>query len=186
MAKATKKVKDPVPEKEPVVESPAKTSDPEVKESSIEEPEKKDPVVEDKKEEEKEPEVKIPEPPKENKTFPTAPTSPAPVYRKEADVNLPFEERIVAYMESRNSSEPIKINDFLKSLYPFPRSNEPAQWTAQGTNKYLRAVLEKMKADGLIRIHGDSHKKLGAFYYDGDDPKTKYHNLGTVTILASL
>lgn len=177
MAKAKREIQKqeipPVPDTpiaEPVIDTPE-----EVKEGVIEEEVTPEPEIEPVKEE-----------PKAEPIKPVEPIIPAaPVYRKEADMKAPFEERILAYMESRKMGE-VRLNDFLKSLWPTGKFNEPPQWTNQGQNKYLRAVLDKMVQEGKIKIANDMHKRLGHFYYDGDNPETKYHNLSTIPISASM
>jgi hypothetical protein len=107
---------------------------------------------------------------------------PKPVYRKEADKNLPFDERIKAFLEGKNGY--VRINDFLKSLYPLPKMNEPAEWLSQGASKTMRGLLEKMKSEGRIIINGDHYKMLGRFYYEGTDQVQRHYNIGNIFIEA--
>lgn len=130
------------------------------------------PVIEEKKESK----VIAPEPAKEE-------PKPQPPYRKELDPKLSFEDRIIAFLDSRNTIEFVKMNDFLKSLYPLPKPNHPVAWMDQGAMKRLRILLEKMQAEGKIQIQSNAHHKLGTAYYpDTVTMKTEYHNLSSVVI----
>jgi hypothetical protein len=114
------------------------------------------------------------------------PEPPKPIYRKELDNNLPFDERIVAFLESRGKSGTIKLNDFLKSLYPLPKLNEPPKWNDQGEMKRLRVILDNMKSHRAIDFVNNQHSKLGQHYYEGEQQYARFHNLNTVTIEARL
>jgi hypothetical protein len=102
-------------------------------------------------------------------------------YRKELDANLPFEERIEAFIDSRNEGM-IRMNDFLKSLYGVPQFNTPPKWASPQEMKSLGGILENMQNAGKINIQNDTHKQLGKHYYSGDDQRLSHHNLNTVTI----
>jgi hypothetical protein len=104
-------------------------------------------------------------------------------YRKEMDTKLSFEERIIAYLDSRAAGASVKLNDFLKSLYPAPKGNMPPAWTDQGNMKRLRVLLDAMQSQGKIEIVANAHMQLGkAHYPDTTTMKTEYHNLATVGI----
>lgn len=112
-------------------------------------------------------------------------TPPPPVYRPELDKNLSFDVRIEKFLESRNSGQFIKLNDFLKSLYPLPRPNETPAWATQSAAKQLRLVLIKMQSEGRITIQNNMHLKLGAHHYpDATTGKVAYRNLSDVIIEA--
>jgi hypothetical protein len=53
----------------------------------------------------------------------------------------------------------------------------------QGESRALMGMLDRMQNDGVINIVNDSHKRLGDFYYEGDNPATKHHNILTVDIV---
>jgi hypothetical protein len=106
---------------------------------------------------------------------------PKPIYRKELDANLPFEERIEAFIDSRNEGV-VRMNDFLKSLYGVPQFNTPPKWADQKEMKSLGGILENMQNTGKINIQNGTHKQLGKHYYSGDDQRLSHHNLNTVTI----
>lgn len=98
--------------------------------------------------------------------------------------NLSFEDRIVKFLESRNGGF-VKVNDFLKSLYPLVKFNEPALYLNQGESKKLRVLLSAMQSNGKLQILNNQHLKLGAFHYpDPTTMKTEYYNLSNVSIEA--
>jgi hypothetical protein len=108
---------------------------------------------------------------------------PAPIYRTELDRNLPMDERISAFLESRATGDYIKMNDYLKSLYPLPKMNELPAWIYQPASKQLRVLLEKMVAEGRINIRNNTHLKLGHHHYpDATTMKVEYRNLNNVLI----
>jgi len=106
-----------------------------------------------------------------------------PIYRPELDKNLPFDVRIEKFLESRNNGQFIKLNDFLKSLYPLPKPNEAPEWAKQSAAKQLRLLLIKMQSEGRIIISNNMHLKLGAHHYpDTTTGKVAYRNIGDVII----
>lgn len=100
---------------------------------------------------------------------------------------LTDEEKIVKFLESRSGGY-VKVNDFLKSLFPLPKTpNEPPVWLMQGAAKRLRVLLEGMRLKGLIKIANNTHLLLGTFYYpDTSHMKTAHHTLNSVQIQCSL
>ncbi len=95
---------------------------------------------------------------------------------------LTNEERIVKFIDGAMGNK-IRLNDFLKSLYPIPAFNAPAQWKKQGESKQLRGMLDKMVKEGTIKIIGNSHLKLGTFHYpDSTTLKTEYFSLDNVEL----
>jgi len=94
------------------------------------------------------------------------------------------EQKLLNFIDTRGISGDIRLNDFLKSLFPMPKLNEPPVWTQQNTSKYLKGLLDKMVREGKLVISGNTHLKLGQFYYHGDSPQTQHHTLNTVNIVA--
>lgn len=110
---------------------------------------------------------------------------PQPVYKPESDKGLPFDVRIEKFLEGRSNGQFIKLNDFLKSLYPLPKPNETPAWATQSTAKMLRLLLIKMQSEGRISIQNNMHLKLGVHHYpDSTTGKVAYRNLGDVIIEA--
>lgn len=108
------------------------------------------------------------------------PIAPVPAAFKKEELSK--EERIINFLESRNDGEFV-INDFLKSLYPTPTYNMPAEYLRQGESKALKGLLTKMQAEGKISFVDNSFQKLGQFYYEGSDTQTKHYNILNVKIL---
>jgi hypothetical protein len=105
-------------------------------------------------------------------------------YLAEADVKLSNEERLLAFI-SKRSGQTIKLNDFLKSLYPLPVLGAPPLWKDQGNNKRLRVLLEKLQAEKKIEITANTHLRLGRPYFDNDqNPVTKYYDISTIILEA--
>lgn len=124
-------------------------------------------------------EVKEAEEPKAEKIEPPLPVI-TPVMEDESSI----EEKILKFIESRGSGK-IELNSFLKSLYGVQRFNEPPKWLKQGTNRQLRAIIEKMQQEGKINVDGRKHMRLGQPYYADSKPETQYHNLNTVPIIVN-
>ena len=118
---------------------------------------------------------------KEEVIVPQAPQEPEQTVTVE---ELSDEQKILNFMDTRGISGDIRLNDFLKSLFPLPKLNEPPAWTQQNSSKYLKGLLDKMVREGKLVISGNTHLKLGQFYYHGDSPQTKHHTLNTVNIVA--
>lgn len=96
--------------------------------------------------------------------------------------DVPMDEKIIKFLESREGE--IRMNDFLKSLFDVPKFGEPPLWMNKGENKRLSLILQDIQGKGYCTFISNSHLKLGQFYHDGEDQRTKHHNLGTVNIIA--
>jgi hypothetical protein len=116
----------------------------------------------------------------EVKATPIAP--PEVKYLLEADPKKSHEERIMAFLAKRSGT--FRFNDFLKSLYPLPVRGAQPEYENQMAAKRLRILLEKLVMNRVISITGDAHRKLGTFYYDGNDAsqKTQYYGLNKVPL----
>lgn len=110
--------------------------------------------------------------------------TPLPVITPVIEDESSIEEKVLKFIESRGSGK-IELNSFLKSLYGVQRFNEPPKWLKQGTNRQLRAILEKMQQEGKVNIDGRRHMRLGQPYYADSKPETQYHNLNTVPIIVN-
>jgi len=98
--------------------------------------------------------------------------------------NLSMEEKINRFLDSRGSGE-IRMNDFLKSLFPIPKLNEPPLWLKQENCKMLRIVLEGMYSKGEINIISESHRRLGMNYYpDLSTGRREHYTLNSLQIIA--
>ncbi len=104
---------------------------------------------------------------------------------KESDTSLSMEERIAAFVGRSGTVAYVKLNEFIKSLYPLPKYNEPPVWLSQPVSRQIRNLLTDMQSKGLITILDNRHARLGTAYYpDSTTLKTHYHNLNTVTLEA--
>lgn len=97
------------------------------------------------------------------------------------EVGLSIEERVVKFIDERSNGKYIRLNDFLKSLYPIPVLGASPEWTKQGAMKVLKNLLEKLSNENRIIIPGNQHLKLGKNWYDGEARAQIYH-LGNVNI----
>lgn len=94
-----------------------------------------------------------------------------------------MEASILKYLESKGEGEHL-LNDFIKSLFPIPKFNEPAIYLTQENSRYIRHVLENMQMEGKISIVNNLHRRLGAHWYEPETHIAKRHNLSTVKIVA--
>lgn len=138
-------------------------------------------------------EVKQPEPQPESITEPvieeqkTVEELPKPVVKEEfisypTLPEKPFEERITEFLDSREGGE-IKMNDFLKSLYPVPMYGVPPEYLSQGSSRYLRKVLEDLQAAGKVTVLNNAHRRLGEHYYNDGTGVAAKHNISTIQIV---
>lgn len=104
------------------------------------------------------------------------------VYLAEADTSLPFSDRLDAFLAKKKGTT-VRLNDFLKSLYPVPVIGARPRWEDQGEMKRLRVLLANYSATGKIEVSNNLYQQLGTFYYgESSDPVTKYHNLATIIL----
>lgn len=104
-------------------------------------------------------------------------------YAYAAKEELTVEQSILKFIESKPIGE-IKINDFIKSLYPSPKCGEPPLWQHQSVSKEVRSVLDKISKEQAVEVVNNNHLRLGTFYYpDTASMKTAYHNLNTIPVL---
>jgi len=171
-------------------ETKTETAPPEVKEEKTQEvklpdvpntavsspvPEAKS-VVEPKKEE---PPVVEKQEPEAAKVVPAQ-----PVYNAASDASKSHKERILAYLDSRKGMKTVKLNDFLKSLYPISaHPHQAPDYTNQGNMKKLRHELAQLEEKREVRFVNDSYKKLGkAHFPDASTGQTYYYHIGDTPI----
>lgn len=106
--------------------------------------------------------------------------------RPEADRKLPHHQRILAFIESRHTGDFIKLNDFLKSLYPLPKPNEKPAWQNQGVMRKLRQDLLAMRDRGEIVFSNMNPERLGDNYHVGEQRLRRDYNIGDLNIEAKL
>ena len=106
---------------------------------------------------------------------------PQPAVKAKEPEEVPVEERIMKYIESRMGGE-VKLNDFIKSLYPMPTVGNPPAYLSQGESKKLKAILTGMVGSGLLRIKGNAHLLLGQFYHEPVDQRTCHRSIKDVDL----
>ena len=106
-----------------------------------------------------------------------------PEQKAEPKKELSIEEKIIAFIDSRNAGE-VRLNDFLKSVYPLPQRNEPPAYVHQHASKQLRVLLAEMQVKGQLTLVNDLYTKLGQGYYEGDGQLLKHYNITNVEIIA--
>lgn len=94
---------------------------------------------------------------------------------------LSNEEKIINYI-GKAYGNPVKLNDFLKSLYGAPKLNEPPLWKQQNVSKQIRFLLENMSTAGQLKIVNSTHLLLGKPYHKGEQLLAANHDLDTVNI----
>lgn len=101
----------------------------------------------------------------------------------ELNPRFSHKERIIAFLESRRGTGKIKLNDFLKSLYPLPKVGEKPHFTDQGKMKRLKKDLIELRSEGEISFINDSFERLGkAHFPDDTSGKTHYYDVSNLTI----
>lgn len=91
-------------------------------------------------------------------------------------------QKLISFLEEKANGTYIRSNEFLKSLYPLPKGNEPAKWNSQQEMKIMKNWLQKMVADGLITVKAGRHNDLGRPFYEGVQQKQRFYNLQTLIL----
>ncbi len=108
--------------------------------------------------------------------------------RPELDPTKSHEERILSFLDSHKTGDFVKMNDFLKSLYPLAKPGIPPLFTDQRTMKQLKHLLLKLQSENKIVFPNNHFERLGKHYYDGNDveQKTRYYNILNVPVEAKI
>lgn len=93
------------------------------------------------------------------------------------------DQQIINYIAGSKTGQ-VDLVPFLKSLYPLATHSEPAMYKHQNESKKLRIMLQDMAAQGKITMVDDNYLQLGKPFYSENDPKTKYHTIDSVKIVA--
>lgn len=96
------------------------------------------------------------------------------------------EEKILWFLRTRGNGQYVKVNDFLKSLYPVQRGNIPPVWKQQGVLKSLQGIIRKMANSGDIVVANNRYLQLGKCYWPNGVAETHYYDLDAITIEAKL
>jgi hypothetical protein len=84
-------------------------------------------------------------------------------------------EQLLKYLADK--TEAVKVNDFLKSLYPPPTKLEPVQFLSQGANARFRTLLTRLSEEGKITVQAHAHLHLGMAFFPTEDQRTHYHTI---------
>lgn len=107
----------------------------------------------------------------------------APIYNAAMDPKKSHKERIVAFLESRKGAGIVRLNDFLKSLYPLPKPNFPAEWTSQGAMKKLCHDLKELQGEGKVFFVSNHFERLSkAHFPDTTTGRTHYWDVSNLII----
>src|ERR1700761_1395095 len=114
-------------------------------------------------------------------------TAQTPLVKPEMDPTKSHKERIVLFVQSRKTTDFVRIDGFLKALFA-TRQNEKPGWSNQGNMKTLRQDLRDLKAERKLVFSNENFELLGSHYWSSGDleRKTKYHDVTTIIIEARL
>lgn len=105
-----------------------------------------------------------------------------PIIEIQEESELSIEDKILNFVNSRQGE--IKLNPFIKSLYPKQNFNEPEIYLRQGESKSIKHTIQKLIDRNEFKVKDNTHKLLGAFYYNDTEQKTKYNNINNIEIIA--
>lgn len=92
--------------------------------------------------------------------------------------------QILEFFNSRKTDAAIKLNDFLKSLYPKVTVDKPAMYLMQAESKKIAGVLTELVNEGHFTIQGNQHKLLGKPYYEGEDQRQRHYTINNLELIA--
>jgi len=95
-------------------------------------------------------------------------------------------ESFLDFLEKKANGTYIKVNDYLKSLYPLPKGAEPPKWNNQQEMKIMKNWLQKMVSEGAITVKANRHLDLGRPFYEGVQQKQRFHHLSTINLEVKL
>ena len=95
-----------------------------------------------------------------------------------------YKEQIRSFVHEKGDKDFVKVNDFLKSLFPVPKQNEVPAWKNQQVSKQIRNAINDLRDTGDIELRNADHEKLGKFYYIENNSVTQHHDINSVDIFA--
>jgi hypothetical protein len=101
--------------------------------------------------------------------------------RIDSGVDATNEEKLVKFVEN-STDKLVKLNDFLKSLYPAAAHNEPPLWKQQIVSRQIKLMLMKMENNGLIKIVNNVHSELGNPYFKGEEQRAAHYDIDTLQL----
>lgn len=103
-----------------------------------------------------------------------------PVIKKQ----ITKEEAIVDFVKTRSNGSWIKINDFIRSLYPLRRPGDAEPWLEMGENKRIKLMLCQLVEAGEVEISQNRHQQLGKGFYVEPDMKLQHYNINNLILEA--
>ena len=100
--------------------------------------------------------------------------------KKEPVAEVPMEEAILTFVESRNTPE-VRLNEFLKSLYGLPQAGAKQKHEHITELRYLRSILASL--DGKLTFTSRQFLTLGNTKYEGVEMKAKKITLNDINIV---
>lgn len=107
-----------------------------------------------------------------------------PVVRPEMDFRLSHKERIIAFMEGKKGT--IRLNDFLKSLWPISKPPIPPAITDQANMRKLRVDLLELQKEGKFKLSASINRLGKAHFPDQTTLRTHYYDLTNLIIEAEV
>lgn len=98
--------------------------------------------------------------------------------------NQEIKDAILDFINTREGVKNIKLNDFIKSLYPAPSRNAPAEYLLQTESKRIKYILSELQNNKLISMSTSNYMNLGAPYYEGEQQYLRHWNINNVEIIA--
>jgi hypothetical protein len=96
---------------------------------------------------------------------------------------LSNEEKLLNFIEN-SQSNPVRLNEFLKSLYITDIRTEPNSYKQLGVSKAIKVMLGNLSNAGKVSIANMEHLKLGKPYHHGEQQLAMNHSLDTVILFA--
>lgn len=106
------------------------------------------------------------------------------IVRPEMDFRLSHKERIIAFMEGKTGT--IRLNDFLKSLWPISKPPIPPAITDQANMRKLRADLLELERQGIFKLSSSINRLGKAHFPDQTTLRTHYFDLTNLIIEAQV
>jgi len=105
--------------------------------------------------------------------------------KPEMNPALSHKERIKAFAQGKKGR--IKLNDFLKSLYPIVKPPAQPEYIRQDVMKRLRITLRELNNEGVLKLVEHQYERLGkAHFPDQATGRTHYWDLTNLIIEAEI
>ena len=107
-----------------------------------------------------------------------------PAVRPEMDFKLSHKERITAFVADKKGT--IRLNDFLKSLWPISKPPIPPAITDQANMRKLRVDLLDLQKEGKFKLSSSINRLGKAHFPDQTTLRTHYYDLTNLIIEAEV